>query len=110
MRNSAAYRPGIFAVGKNLRKIREKRGISQAAIARTVGREPGFISDLENGARIMSPRMAVMLACSLNQSDPREFVAQALNIILQREGVDCRVTRGGLRYGERAKAEEKAKE
>jgi len=97
MRNSDAYWPAVFAVGKNLRQIREKRGLSQVDIARAIERQPAFVSDVENGVRIMTPRMAVLFATALNQSDPREFIAQALNIILQREGVDCRVTRGGLR-------------
>ena len=91
------YWPAVFACGHNLRRIREKRGISQAAIARTIDRKPGFMSDVENGKRIMTPRMAVLLASALNQKDPRELVTEAVNIILKREGLDFYVARGGLR-------------
>lgn len=83
--------------GRNLRRLRERQGVPQAAVARALGKHPGFISDLENGVRVMTPRMALQLAEALKEKDPRELVAQALNIVLKREGVEFRVSKGGLK-------------
>ena len=87
----------VHVNGHNLRRLRERRGLPQAAIARAIDMQPGFVSDLENGVRIMTPKVAIRLASALNQKDPRELVAEALNIILKREGVEFRVSRGGLK-------------
>lgn len=36
-------------LGKNLKRIRTKKGITQADIARSLGVSRGFVSNLENG-------------------------------------------------------------
>jgi transcriptional regulator with XRE-family HTH domain len=36
-------------LGKNLKKIRVKKGISQGDIARALGMDKGFVSTIENG-------------------------------------------------------------
>lgn len=36
-------------LGKNLKRIRTKKGISQGDIARAIGMDKGFISNIENG-------------------------------------------------------------
>lgn len=36
-------------LGKNLKRIRTEKGISQGDIARAIGMDKGFISNIENG-------------------------------------------------------------
>ena len=90
--------PLVFENGHRLRKLREAQELSQSALAAAIDMHPGFVSDLENGKRVMTPSVALRMSAALTQEDPRDLIAQALTIILKREGLAYRVTRGGLRY------------
>jgi XRE family transcriptional regulator of biofilm formation len=54
-------------LGRTLQKLREKKGITQVELARTVGVTQTYIAKLESGAKI-NPSLSVMtnLARSLN--------------------------------------------
>lgn len=58
--------------GKSLRYVRESKGVSIRSLARTVGKTPTYISDIENGYN-KAPKVKLveefMNALSLNDSD-----------------------------------------
>ncbi len=91
--------PLVAKTGQYILRQRTRAGLTQAAAGHKLGRRASVISDLESGQRVLTPKFAVRLAGALNENDPRELVAQAINIMLKREGLNYRITRGGLLPG-----------
>jgi len=60
-------------LGKNLRKFRTIKGLSQAKLAEVLDISPNFISDMETGKRWLSSDTLVHLAESLD-IEPFEFL------------------------------------
>lgn len=53
-------------IGKQIRKFRKKRGISQMALSELIDRSPTHLSYIENGVKGMSLDTFVQIANSLN--------------------------------------------
>jgi transcriptional regulator with XRE-family HTH domain len=65
--------------GRWLRKLREKRGLSQRELARKVGAEhDAFISQLENGKGRIPPDRYLIWADALGV-EPRDFVGKLMS-------------------------------
>ncbi len=64
------------ALGRAIRELREKRGLSQAALAERAGIDPSYQSGLERGRRNPSWSVIVALAEALEVS-PEKLVAAA---------------------------------
>lgn len=60
--------PNFVALGKRIKYIRNKRGLSQADLAEKVGCSAPFISYVENGLKSMSLETFIYIANSLNVS------------------------------------------
>jgi transcriptional regulator with XRE-family HTH domain len=55
-----------IAFGKNLRRLREKRGVSQEALANDAGLDRTYVSSVERGRRNVSLENIGRLAKALN--------------------------------------------
>lgn len=59
-------------IGKNLRRLRERQGLSQSELARRIGTTPGRISDIESGKRRVSITFVIYVS-QLLECDPVEL-------------------------------------
>jgi transcriptional regulator with XRE-family HTH domain len=59
-------------LGKNLKRLRSMRNLSQLGLAVRAGLTHNFINDLENGKKWLSPKTLATLAAAL-ETDPHEF-------------------------------------
>lgn len=55
-------------VGENLRNLREKKGLSQAALARLIGTQRQRVTEWETGTKVPSLESLVKLAEALDTS------------------------------------------
>ena len=55
-----------FALGKNIRHFRKKRGLSQSYLSELIDRSPTYLSYVESGMRCISLDTLVDLANALN--------------------------------------------
>ena len=58
----------IIQIGKRIRAIRKKRGLSQETLAGEIGCSPVHLSNIESGYKCMSLEVFVKLANTLNVS------------------------------------------
>ncbi len=56
----------IFALGKTIRHIRKKRGLSQSRLSELIDKSPTYLSYIESGLRCISLDTLVDLANALN--------------------------------------------
>jgi transcriptional regulator with XRE-family HTH domain len=57
-----------ISIGKNIKSIREIRGLSQAKLSERINRSPTYISYIESGIKGMSMETFVLIANALNIS------------------------------------------
>jgi len=57
--------PVLLALGRNVRAFREKRGLTQEALAEKASLDPTYISGIERGVRNPGIKNVARLACSL---------------------------------------------
>ena len=60
--------PEAEKLGKNLKRIRTEKGISQGDIVRSVGIDRAFVSNIENGKTNPTLATIVILAKAINVS------------------------------------------
>ncbi len=58
----------IFALGRNIRHLRHKRGLSQSYLSELIDKSPTYLSYVESGLRCISLDTFVDLANALNVS------------------------------------------
>ena len=63
-----------IAIGKKVRAIRKRRGLSQMVLAELIDRSPSYISCIETGSKSMSLETLVALANALNVSSDELLV------------------------------------
>jgi len=66
------------AAGRRLRELREQRGLSQRGLARKLGAQFTFISQIEQGRCRIPPRRYLAWALAL-EVDPRAFAQELLS-------------------------------
>ena len=70
-----------IAIGKKVRAIRKRRGLSQMVLAELIDRSPSYISCIETGSKSMSLETLVALANALNVSSDELLVDSMENTI-----------------------------
>ena len=70
-----------IAIGKKVRAIRKRRGLSQMVLAELIDRSPSYISRIETGSKSMSLETLVALANALNVSSDELLVDSMENTI-----------------------------
>ena len=58
----------LILLGKRVKKLRKKKGISQETLSEIINTTPTYVSYIENGYRCMSLETLVILANALNVS------------------------------------------
>ena len=58
--------------GKNLRRLREERGLTQEQLAELAETSPKYLSPIENGKRNIGPELMPKL-CKVFGVEPKEF-------------------------------------
>jgi transcriptional regulator with XRE-family HTH domain len=59
-------------LGRNLKRLRSTKNLSQLSLAVKAGLTHNFINDIENGKKWLSPKTLATLAAALD-TDPHEF-------------------------------------
>lgn len=76
--------------GKMIKSLRLSDQVSQAELARRMGKGRQYINDVENFRTAVSPAMAAMFALVMGYSIPM-FVGKALEEQLEKEGLPLKV-------------------
>jgi transcriptional regulator with XRE-family HTH domain len=76
-----------------LRELREKSGLSQAAVARSTGLDTGYLTRCEQGQRVPAnvdvvESLAAVLGCSESETDALRIAAGFLPRAIQQLGLD----------------------
>lgn len=58
----------ISAIGKNVAKLRKKKGLTQQELSQKIGIQQGLLSHYENGRLKLSAEMIIQLAKALDSS------------------------------------------
>lgn len=64
-------------LGKRIREVRKRNGLSQATLAERVDKTPSYISYIESGIKSMSLDTFVLIANALDASPDRLLMEQA---------------------------------
>lgn len=68
-------------IGARIRKIRKKKGYSQAELSEMIDRSPTYISYIENGIKCMSLETFVLIANALNTTADEILIDNLENTI-----------------------------
>jgi transcriptional regulator with XRE-family HTH domain len=82
-------------VGQYIREMRQAAGLTLVEMSQLTGLSPGFISDIERGARRMNPMNAANIADALHIARA-ELVQPVLERLLDGLDLDVKVTRKAL--------------
>ena len=72
MKDIKKYKPQLQLIGKNLKKFRTTKGLTQKQVAAAVGVSPNYISKIENGKVFFSTILLCHL-CVLFKAQPKEL-------------------------------------
>lgn len=66
--------PVLVAFGRNVRTLREKRSLTQEALAEKAGLDPTYISGIERGVRNPGIKNVTRIAAALNVTTAKLLV------------------------------------
>jgi transcriptional regulator with XRE-family HTH domain len=66
--------PVLLALGRNVRALREKRNLTQEALAEKAGLDPTYISGIERGLRNPGIKNVVRIAKALNMTTAKMLI------------------------------------
>lgn len=72
MKDIEKYKPKLKLIGKNLRKFRKAKGLTQKDLAEAVGVTANYISKIENGNTLFSINLLCKF-CVLFKTQLKEF-------------------------------------